>query len=113
MAFKERLMFARHQWEARHGNFLFQGSTLGGQDGTISDTEARKVFKFLDYNEARVVSKHQIRLLLVYHKHVHEEKSQNEAMRRLAKMLHVSELNVFDENLFAFFFSKKNPIKAM
>lgn len=92
---------------------MLQGSNLGGSEGNITAVEARKVFKFLDYNEARVVSKHQIRLLILYHRYVNEEKAQNEAMRRLVKMLLVPELKVFDENLFAFFFSKKHPNKAL
>ena len=79
----------------------------------INDTDARKVFKFLDYNDARVVSKHQIRLLIMYQKYVNEESAQNEAIRRLTKMLLVPELKVFDENLFAFFFTKKYPNKAL
>ena len=42
-----------------------------------------------------------------------DEKKPNEVIRRLSKMLSVTELKVFDENLFAFFYLSKNPEKAL
>lgn len=105
------------QWESRHGNYLLQGQEAKGSiqqsGGDITEEDARKIFKFIDYNEARVVSKHQIRLLILYQKYINEGKAQTEVMRRLVKMLLVTELNVFDENLFAFFFCKKQPNQAL
>lgn len=38
----------------------------------LNDCDARKLFKFIDYNEARVISKHQIRLLILYYKDFHK-----------------------------------------
>ena len=45
------------QWESRQGNYLLQNFSAK-KEGEITEDDARKVFKFLDYNEARVVSKH-------------------------------------------------------
>ena len=36
----------------------------------MKESDARKIFKFIDFNEARVISKHQIRLLILYSKDV-------------------------------------------
>ena len=49
----------------------------------------------------------------MYHRKVNEEKGNNEVIRRLMKMLHLPDLKVFDENLFAFFFTNKFPDKAL
>ena len=72
---KERLVFAMRQWESRHGNYLLQGQEAKGSiqqsGGDITEEDARKIFKFIDYNEARVVSKHQIRLLILYQKYMY------------------------------------------
>ena len=100
------------QWESRQGNYLLQ-SFSAKADKEITEDDARKIFKFLDYNEARVVSKHQIRLLITYHKDVNERKGNNDVLRRLMKMLSVPDLKVFDENLFAFFFTNKCPDRAL
>jgi hypothetical protein len=48
---KDRLNFARSQWLMKHGNHLL---TLD----KATAVEARKLFKFIDYNGAGVVSKH-------------------------------------------------------
>jgi len=37
----------------------------------------------------------------------------NEMIRRLAKMLQVPDCKVFDEHIFAFFFTKQFPDKAL
>ena len=81
----------------------------------LKEKDARKIFKFIDFNEARVISKHQIRLLVLYYKDMNEgqQKQSNEMMRRLSRMLLIPELKVFDENLFTFFFMNKNPEKAL
>ena len=109
---RERLLFAKSKWDSRHGNYLLQ---VAGQDNVrggkkeITEDDARKIFNFIDYNDARVISKHQVRLLLLYNKDaMGDDKSQpNELIRRLAKILLVPEVKVFDEHLFAFFFMHK------
>ena len=74
----------------------------------MTEEDAKKLFSFLDYNEARIVSKHQIRLLISYQKNVNGDENQpNEILRRLARMLTVPDLKVFDENLFCFFYLSK------
>ena len=56
---EERLNFARSKWEHRHGNYLLMPQGQNMRNGSaITEDEARKIFKFIDYNEARVVSKH-------------------------------------------------------
>lgn len=86
----------------------------------LNECDARKLFNFIDYNETRVISKHQIRLLILYYKDFHGigdpklgQKQPNEMIKRLMKMLLVPDLKVFDENLFSFFFTNKNPNKAL
>ena len=87
----------------------------------MKESDARKIFKFIDFNEARVISKHQIRLLILYSKDVlngggsENDKAPppSEMIRKLSKMLLVPDMTVFDENLFAFFFLSKQPDKAL
>lgn len=79
----------------------------------MKESDARKLFKFIDFNEARVISKHQIRLLILYSKDVAGDKTPSEMIRKLSKMLFIPDLKVFDENLFAFFFMSKQPDKAL
>ena len=80
---------------------------MGSSKRPITDNEARKIFKFIDFNEARVISKHQIRLLILYSKDVTDDRPPSDMIRRLSKMLLVPELKAFDENLFSFFFTNK------
>lgn len=93
---------------------------MGSKSRPIQESDARKLFKFLDYNEARVISKHQIRLLILYAKDLQSDgadkssaKAPSDLIRRLSKMLLVPDLKVFDENLFAFFFTSKQPEHAL
>lgn len=79
----------------------------------MKESDARKLFKFIDFNEARVISKHQIRLLILYSKDVVGDKTPGEMIRKLSKMLFIPDLKVFDEHLFAFFFMSKQPFKAL
>lgn len=54
-------------WEHRFGNYLLQrdsGHSIGVNRKPIDERDARKLFNFIDYNGAHVVSKHQIRLLI-------------------------------------------------
>ena len=48
---KDRLSFAKQKWFLKHGNHLVT------MDEATSE-EARKLFKFIDYNNAGVISKH-------------------------------------------------------
>ena len=57
----DKLNFAKAKWLSNHGNHLLKMDKS-------SESEARKLFKFLDYNNANIVSKHQIRLLIMYYK---------------------------------------------
>lgn len=123
---QDRLSYARHMYESRNGgaNFLKQlRQDLAEQAGVVQLEQAKKLFTFInrakqrssDYSDTRVVSKHQIRLLIQYCKCELDEdkaKGQNELMRRLAKMLLVPDVKVFDECLFAHFFMAKGPTGA-
>lgn len=65
-------MFASEVFEGRPGDFLLQTAAEDFRHGkAITEQVAQKVFKYLDYNSRRVVSKHQIRLLLVFYKDKH------------------------------------------
>ena len=57
---RERLLFAKSKWDSRHGNYLLQvaGQEVRGGKKEISEDDARKLFNFIDYNDARVISKH-------------------------------------------------------
>ena len=114
---RERLQFAREKWEHRQGNYLLheQGEqAIGSKSKPFKESDARKIFKYIDYNEARVISKHQIRLLILYAKDLADDKAApSELVRKLSKVLLVPELKVFDENLFAFFLTEKQPEKAL
>ena len=79
----------------------------------ISKEDATKVFKVIDYNLAGVISKHQIRLFILFLKHKNDEYTFSEIMNRLIKMLLVTDLKVFNESLFVFFFTKKHPNKVI
>lgn len=47
----ERLNFAKQKWYSKHGISLFS------LDKNTSE-EARKLFKFIDFNNANIISKH-------------------------------------------------------
>ena len=57
----DKMNFAKAKWLLNHGNHLLKMDKS-------SESEARKLFKFLDYNNASIVSKHQIKLLIMYYK---------------------------------------------
>ena len=58
---KDRLNFAKAKWLTSHGNHLLNMNQS-------TEAEARRLFKFIDYNNQDLVSKHQIRLLILYYK---------------------------------------------
>jgi hypothetical protein len=55
----ERLNFAREKWFSKHGLNIFSLDKVTAE-------EARKLFKYIDFNKANVISKHQIQLLIHY-----------------------------------------------
>ena len=100
----DKLNFAKAKWLSNHGNHLLKMDKS-------SESEARKLFKFLDYNNANIVSKHQIRLLIMYYKEQlgSSENGSNFVIKKLNGLLSLPNQKVFDENTFTFFFSQEDP----
>ena len=104
---KDRLNYAKAKWLTSHGNHLLNMNHS-------TEAEARRLFKFIDYNNANIISKHQIRLLIVYYRDQFPEvatsnSNANYVVKRLQCILQLQNQNVFDENTFAFFFGQDHP----
>ena len=72
------------------------------------------MFKFIDYNDSNIISRSQIKLLLLYYKNQFPDASTNNAstnfvVKRLNAMSNLPNQKVFDESTFAFFFSQGHP----
>lgn len=79
-----------------------------------TEAEARRLFKFIDYNDSGIISQHQIKLLILYYKNQFPEvatsnSNANFVVKRLQAMTALPNQKVFDADTFSFFFSQGHP----
>ena len=97
----ERLSYARSKWMAKNGDVFLQIDVMQSAD-------IRNLFKFIDFNNAGIVSKHQIKLSLQFFRsefsdHYHSKSPLILALRGLCT---IPNQKVFSEDSFVYFYQK-------